>query len=982
MKKFILTLSILSCFNAVADSSGPNVWQDFGQNVKNISNQLHGKDTIKQRRLLLDESLLKNYLSSSINSSVTRGIAAKSVGLVSSSFEINLPLPNGTSVRVKASPSSVMTAAMAEAYPELKTWKVVGLDDPDISGVIDFTSNGFHGMLMMPDGDTVYIDPDKYHARDVYNSFSKRENADAFDVELNCGVHEDHDHNAHKEDTDSKETEFAIKTAARALSSSSFPDVSIADVKTYRLALSATAEYTASQGTTAGARSAMVTSINRINPVFIRDLGVELQLIDDPSLIFTDIDNDPFSNPNNPSTLMIENGDYLSNQNKLDQFDIGHVLSKTSNGFGGSGVAFLGVACLDEARDGNGNIIGGIKAAGATASSSPNGESFDLVLLAHELGHQLGANHSFNSSLGGNCGSGRSGAVAVEPGSGSSVMAYSGLCFSDNLNENPRDDYFHFASISQINRYTRSGRGATCGGTPEGGSIAAVDAGADINIPANTPFLLDGTASGGISSWDQIDIGSASSVDVDNGESAIIRHLIPTSEQDRYIPSLANLFAGTSTKGEIVPTTTRELNFAYVVRNGGVASDKKLINVTDTNSIFSVVSQSSGQTFTTNQNIQVTWNLADTNQAPINCNNVDIQLIRQNGVKNMLLASTPNDGTQSLVVSNATPVLSGARVFVGCSDNSFFNISSGSITVQKVTTSADTTAPVITLNGASTLNIEQGTNYTDAGATATDNLDGSILVSQRGSVEINTVGVYIISYTAVDSAGNAASATRRVNVIAPPVVTPDTSAPLISLIGTSEVSVKRGSSYNESGASAFDEVDGNVIVVISGTVNTNLIGTYTITYKATDTAGNSSISSRIVVVTDIPDTIAPVISLMGEPEITLQVGDVFVDPGFAANDDRDGSTTVKITGLDEIDTSKAGEYVITYTSVDAAGNTVTSQRTIVVMGDNGQASGPSPESDISNSLSGDSDNSSGGGSFGYLIMSLMILLGLRRASKS
>ena len=219
-----------------------------------------------------------------------------------------------------------------------------------------------------------------------------------------------------------------------------------------------------------------------------------------------------------------------------------------------------------------------------------NNESFFLnlssadyetkMILAHEIGHQLGANHSFNSTQGANCSNGRSGEVAVEPGSGSSIMSYSGLCGSDNLINNPRDDYFHFASITQISNYTRFGSGANCG-TNSTGSAPSANAGADVKIPANTPFLLDGTASGGTSSWDQIDIGSASAVDVDTGDNAIIRHNIPSSEQDRYIPTLADLFAGTTTKGEKLPSTSRELNFAYVVRNGGISSDKKFIDVTN-----------------------------------------------------------------------------------------------------------------------------------------------------------------------------------------------------------------------------------------------------------------------------------------------------------------------------------------------------------------------------------------------------------------
>ena len=279
MKKLILSLSILSCFNAVADSD--SIWLDFNSNAKNPTIKLMGlsaKDTLKKRSFLLDESLLKdrlNILTNNLSTITNKMIAAKATSFLN---EIKLPLPDGSFINVKAAPSQVITKEMAEAYPELKTWKVTGIDNPEITGVIDFTSNGFHGMLMMPDGDVVFIDPEKNQSGDIYTSISKKENASAFNTDLNCGVHDQHAKEDHSADM-----EFAIKTGARSLEDSKFPNVSITNIKTYRLALSATAEYTLNRGGTAGARSSMVTSINRINPVFERDLGVSLQLIDTPS---------------------------------------------------------------------------------------------------------------------------------------------------------------------------------------------------------------------------------------------------------------------------------------------------------------------------------------------------------------------------------------------------------------------------------------------------------------------------------------------------------------------------------------------------------------------------------------------------------------------------------------------------------------------------------------------------------------------------
>lgn len=831
MKKLILVIGILSCFSATADFDKASVWQDLNQSDP-ISDDL-SVNSNKHRYLLLDETSLKDSLSFSSETDLLKGLTAAKTLLP----EISLPLPDGTFILMTATPSKIISTEMSESYPELKTWNVVGVDDTNITGVIDFTNNGFSGMLMMPDGDTVFIDPDKDIAGDSYKSFSKRENDSDFNTALNCEIHETH------ENFSVVDSDALFQTSARALDDSSFPNVSFADTTTYRLALSATAEYTENQGGTAGARSSMVTSVNRINTVFERDAGVTFELIDAPELIFSDETSDPFSDPNDPSALMIENGEYLSDQGRLDDFDLGHVLSFRPRG-GGSGVAFLEVACVGDVRTSNLGSLKGLKALGATTSSNPRGSTFDLGLLAHEIGHQLGANHSF-SGIQGACSANRSDDAAVEPGSGSSIMSYSGTCGSDNLPENVPDQYFHFASIAQISQYTRFGDGARCGTNETTSSAPTANAGTDLEIPANTPFFLDGVASGGTSSWDQIDTGTASAVDIDRGDNAIIRHNIPSSDEDRYIPSLSDLFAGRNTIGEILPTTSRELNFAYVVRDGGVSSDKKLINVTDTNSIFSVSSQLQDTTLITNQNIDVSWNIADTNQAPISCDSVDIQLINVDGAKNMLLSDTPNDGSQSFILPDSVPEISDARVFIACSDNSFFNISSGNITVEKGEGIEDTISPVITLNGQSSISLIEGINYIDEGATATDDVDGDVVVTTTGTVDTDTVGSYVLSYTATDAAGNSSSIARTINVVLAPQVE-DITAPLIMLNGENVVTVVAGSDYIDEGAVATDNLEGDIELITTEDVDTDKIGSYTVRYSATDLAGNNTSIERVV----------------------------------------------------------------------------------------------------------------------------------------
>ncbi|EIF50548.1 immunoglobulin-like domain-containing protein [Sulfurovum sp. AR] len=163
-----------------------------------------------------------------------------------------------------------------------------------------------------------------------------------------------------------------------------------------------------------------------------------------------------------------------------------------------------------------------------------------------------------------------------------------------------------------------------------------------------------------------------------------------------------------------------------------------------------------------------------------------------------------------------------------------------------VVNAPDTTAPVVTLAGSTTVHIDQDSIYTDAGATATDNIDGTIAPVMSGTVNTAVAGTYMITYTAEDSAGNIGTATRT--VIVDEVVPVDTVAPVVTLIGAATVHVDQDSTYTDAGATANDNVDGVITPVMSGTVNTAVAGTYTITYTAEDTAGNIGTVARTVIV--------------------------------------------------------------------------------------------------------------------------------------
>ena len=241
----------------------------------------------------------------------------------------------------------------------------------------------------------------------------------------------------------------------------------------------------------------------------------------------------------------------------------------------------------------------------------------------------------------------------------------------------------------------------------------------------------------------------------------------------------------------------------------------------------------------------------------------------------------------------------------------------------------DTEAPVITLNGSATINLNQGEAYTELGATATDNVDGNLTSSivTTGTVNTSIAGTYTLTYSVSDAAGNNASATRTVNVIA------DTTAPVITLNGASTITLELGQVYTEQGATATDNVDGNLTssIVTTGTVNVNVAGTYTVTYSVSDAAGNNASAIRTVTVN--PDTTAPVIILNGASTINLNVGEAYNEQGATATDNIDGNLTSSIVTTGTVNTSVAGTYTVTYSVSDAAGNSASETRTVIVSAD-------------------------------------------------
>ena len=237
----------------------------------------------------------------------------------------------------------------------------------------------------------------------------------------------------------------------------------------------------------------------------------------------------------------------------------------------------------------------------------------------------------------------------------------------------------------------------------------------------------------------------------------------------------------------------------------------------------------------------------------------------------------------------------------------------------------DTSPPVITLNGDSAISLFLDDAYEELGASATDNIDGTVAVVISGTVDTSTLGEYTITYSANDNAGNTSSVTRTVSVIEPP----DTIPPVITLNGDSTIILFIGETYTELGATALDDKNGVIAVTISGTVDSSTLGDYALIYTATDSAGNASSVTRTVSVILPPDTTPPVITLNGNTTINVVVSESYNELGATAIDERDGVVDISISGF--VDTAIIGTYHITYTATDSDGNSVSAERTVVVV---------------------------------------------------
>jgi len=569
---------------------------------------------------------------------------------------LTLPMPNGTTERFQIFDAPIMQEEIAAQYPMIHSYAGVGIDDPTASLRFDVTQFGFHALVLSARHSSVYIDPyskaDTEHYISYYKSDFEKPNNN-----FSCHVGGE----SVDDDFDDLENENVNSLLQ-----------GDCQLRTYRIAISCSGEYANFHGGTVDdVMAAMNTTLTRVNGIYERDLNVNLVLVNNnDQLIFLNSGSDPYTN-NSAGAAINEGHDEITSTIGSANFDVGHLFTT-----GAGGLAGLGVICRNNS-----------KGRGVTGTNSPVGDPFDVDYVAHEIGHQFGANHTFNNSCSGN----RNGGTAMEPGSGSTIMAYAGIC-NPNVQFNS-DDYFHAISIEEISDYINNGQGNNCPTfTDTGNNPPTIDGGANYTLPISTPFKLTAVGTDMDNdvmtySWEQMDneIGSMPPASTNTG-GPMFRSYDPTEDAFRYFPKINDIVNGIDDEWEELPSVSRGMSFRVTVRDnhmGGSCTEEDNVNLTfdDSAGPFLVQAPNTNVTWLAGTPETVTWDVANTDAAPVSCANVDILLSLDGGFTypTTLASSVPNIGSYEITVPNSEST--NCRVMVVCSDNIFFDISNNDFTI-------------------------------------------------------------------------------------------------------------------------------------------------------------------------------------------------------------------------------------------------------------------------------------------------------------
>ena len=577
---------------------------------------------------------------------------------------IQFPSADGTLGNYRVYESSVMHPDLAARYQDIKTYVGQGVEDPTASIHISTTLFGLHTMTLSGKTGTIFIDP---YTKDLneYMVYKRADLRSTSSRTFSCNV---------------EEAEGVTNTNPNLLGRATD-----GKYRTYRLAMACTIEYAAYHVTAAGVGAgttaqkkaavlaAMVVSMVRINGVYERDMSLKMQLVANNDLVIF-IDADAFSN-DTAGSLINESQTVIDANIGDANYDIGHTVST-----GGGGLAQRPCVCFS-----------GQKARGITGSPAPVGDAYDIDFVAHEMGHQFGGNHTFAGD-GGNCAGNRSNTTAVEPGSGTTIMAYAGICSPQDVQAHS-DDHFHAVSLAEMFAHI-TGAGNCVAGVANGNSTPVIPALANYTIPNGTAFKLtaptvtDANGDALTYCWEQNNgtfvsspIPSATSTTGSN-----FRSYSPTTSLTRYFPKFSDVLLGNlQSTWEMIPTVARTMAFRLTVRdnrtpNGGQTQSANMGLTYSSGAAFAVTSQNTnGISWTQGSSQTITWNVGGTS-VPATLS-VNILLSTDGGLTfpTVLAAATPNDGTQAITVPNTTGT--NCRILIEPTTNIYYAVNSKAFSI-------------------------------------------------------------------------------------------------------------------------------------------------------------------------------------------------------------------------------------------------------------------------------------------------------------
>jgi subtilisin-like proprotein convertase family protein len=646
MKKTLL-LSILTIFLFANSYAQNSLWKTVNpQRLESAAKVDRASFPKSYRVYSLDLEAIKSQLHNAPSSDSNQ----------LSNVIVQFPVSDGSIQNFRIYESSAMAPELAAKYPEIQGYIGKGIEDPTASVSISTTIFGLHAMFFTDKG-TSYIDP---YTKDLSNYIT-------YDKDQLVNTHPHVCLGA--EPADMPDTHRPNTTAL----------ANDGIFRTYRLAMASTIEYSAfhvaaaglTAGTTAQKKAAVLAAMNvsmvRINGIYMRDMSLRMQLVPNNDVIIF-IGTDSFNNTN-ANTLINQSQTVINANIGAANYDIGHTVST-----GGGGLAQLACVC------------GTNKARGITGSDAPVGDAYDIDFVAHEMGHQFGADHTFNGADG-NCTGNRADAYAVEPGSGTTIMGYAGICDSVDVQAHS-DDHFHAVSIGEMMAHV-TGAGNCSVNVANGNTPPVVSAGTDYTIPKGTAFILKGSATDANSTaaltycWEQInnEISTQPPVATSTG-GPNFRSFTPSASPNRYMPKFEEVLNGNLTPTwEVIPSVARNMNFSLTVRdnqtpNGGQTNrDDMAVTVAGvgpfklTSPIVDNTSWTLGSTQT------VTWDVAGTTANGINTANVNILLSTDGGATfgTVLAANTPNDGSETITVpSTAAPY---CRIMIEAIGNIYYAVS-------------------------------------------------------------------------------------------------------------------------------------------------------------------------------------------------------------------------------------------------------------------------------------------------------------------